>query len=85
VFGNAENITDRAEQIGNQPPVHLPDVLEMVFYGFGPSTHCGESQTSENQAQNTIVVQVPLQNGAFNLTGATYHLGYPGDIPAESP
>jgi hypothetical protein len=30
VFGNAENITDRMQQTDNQPPVHLPDVVEIL-------------------------------------------------------
>ena len=70
VFGNAENITNRMQQIGNQPPVHLPDVVEMVFYNNGPTTSC--SNFHPNTAQ-VIDVQVPIQNGGFNLTGASYH------------
>jgi hypothetical protein len=65
VFGNAENITNRTQQIGNHSPVHLPDVVEMVFYG--PYTQC------ETWGQDVIVVQVPIQEGGFNITGATYH------------
>lgn len=70
VFGNAENITDRTQQIGNQPPVHLPDAVEMVFYSTGLTTYCGMFL---NKAQNVIDVQVPVQNGGFNLTEATYN------------
>lgn len=72
VFGNAENITGRTQQVGSQPAQHLPDVLEMVFYGHGPDTDC--AMTSANGAQGTIVVQVPLQNGTFDLPIATYHV-----------
>jgi len=68
VFGNAENITDRIQQIGNQPPVHLPDVLEMVFYSIGPKTSC-----NMYGGGTTIDVQVPIQNGGYNMTGATYN------------
>lgn len=78
LFGNAENITARTEQTGNQPPQHLPDVLEMVFYYFGPGTNCGMNQTVTNRAQSVIVVQVPVENGTFDLAGATYHLSPPG-------
>jgi len=72
VFGNAENMTGSTQQFGNRPPVHLPDAVEMVFYTFGPSTYCGENQTLTNRAQSIIDVQVPVQDGRFNLTGATY-------------
>ena len=74
VFGNAENITDRTQQIGNQPPVHLPDALEMVFYSTGPSTCCG---VLLGGSETTIDVQVPIQNGAYNMTGAAFN-GPPG-------
>ena len=67
VFGNAENITDRVQQIGNQPPVHLPDALEMVFYSSGLSTSCS---MYFGKSEVTLVVQVPFQNGAYNMTGA---------------
>ena len=70
VFGNAENITDRVQQIGNQPPVHLPDALEMVFYSTGPSTSCGMLLGG---SETTIDVQVPIQNSAYNMTGATFN------------
>lgn len=73
VFGNAENITGITQQIDDQPPVHLPDTVEMVFYSYGPSTYCGEMQTLTEYAQNVIDVQVPIQNGGFNLTGTAYH------------
>jgi len=74
VFGNAENITNRMQQIGNQPPVHLPDVVEMVFYNNGPTTSCSDFHPNTAQA---IVVQVPKQNGGFNMTGATFHTSPP--------
>ena len=70
VFGNAENITDRTQQIGNQAPVHLPDALEMVFYSMGPSTSCG---MYEGLSETTIDVQVPIQNGGYNMTEATFN------------
>ena len=69
MFGNAENITDRTQQIGNQPVQHLPDVVEMVFYSTGLITNC----YYHGNAGQVIVVQVPIQNSGFNLTGATYH------------
>jgi len=70
VFGNAENITDRVRQVDNQPPVHLPDALEMVFYSTGPNTSCGMLLGGSETA---IDVQVPIQNGAYNMTGATFN------------
>jgi len=74
VFGNAENITDRMQQIGSQPPVHLPDVVEMVFYSNGLGTNCNNFHPNTAQA---IVVQVPKQNGGFNMTGATFNTSPP--------
>ena len=68
-FGNAENITDRMRQIDDQPPVHLPDSLEMVFYSAGQDTTC---ETSGVGALNIIVAEVPIQNGGFNVTGTDY-------------
>jgi hypothetical protein len=70
VFGNAENITDRTQQIGNQPLIHLPDALEMVFYSIGANTSCGMLLGG---SETTIDVQVPIQNGAYNMTGATFN------------
>jgi len=75
MFGNAENLTDRAQQVGNQPLQHLPDAVEMVFYTYGPSTSCDETGGFGNPWLSTIVVQVPVQVGGFNLTGATYNAG----------
>lgn len=74
VFGNAENITDRVQQIGNQPPVPLPDALEMGFYSISPITTCGMFQSG---SKKTIVAQAPTQNGGYNMTGATFN-GLPG-------
>ena len=75
MFGNAENLTDRTQQVGNQPIQHLPDAVEMVFYTYGPSTFCDEAGGFSNPWLSTIVVQVPVQAGGFNLTGATYNAG----------
>jgi len=72
VFGNAENVTNRTEQIGNQPPVHLPDALEMVFYSQGSATSCSMYLSD---ATSTIVVDVPIINGNYTLTNATFNLG----------
>jgi len=71
VFGNAENITNRVQQIDNQPPVHLPDALEMVFYSQGSATSCS---MYPSDATSTIVVDVPIINGNYNLTSATFNL-----------
>ena len=81
VFGNAENLTNGIQQIGNNPPVHLPDALEMVFYSAGQKTTCG---TFLNRAQVIIDVQVPIQNGGYNLTGATYDTLTPSGGPRNS-
>jgi len=75
MFGNAENLTDRTLLIDNQPVQHLPDAVEMVFYTYGPNTLCDETGGLGNLWLGTIVVQVPVQSGGFNLTGATYDKG----------
>ncbi|GEM_PF-5129131 len=75
MFGNAENLTDRTQQIDNGPVQHLPDAVEMVFYTWGTSTYCGETGGFVNPWLSTIVVQVPVQNERYNLTGATYNTG----------
>jgi len=72
VFGNAENIGSGIRQIDNQPPVHLPPALEMVFYSTGKNTTCGTTGT-----YYIIFVQVPFQNGGYNLTGTYYDTGSP--------
>jgi hypothetical protein len=72
VFGNAEIVSNRTEQVGNQPPVHLPDALEMVFYSQGPATSCSMYLSD---ATSTIVVDVPIINGNYSLTNATFNLG----------
>lgn len=79
IFGNAENITGRTQQIGNQPPVHLPDALEMVFYSIGPNTNCGMFL---NKSESIIDAQVPIQNGEFNMTGTSYGTSTPSGGPA---
>jgi hypothetical protein len=70
-FGNGENITERSLQTLSQSLVHLPDAVEMVFYNFGSITYCGELPTLTNYTQSVIGVQVPIQQGGLNLTGAT--------------
>jgi hypothetical protein len=70
VFTYAGNITNRTQQIGSQPVQHLPDVVEMTFYSHGPNTTCG--MVSAFRAQSFIDVQVPIQQGNYNVTGATY-------------
>jgi hypothetical protein len=71
VFGNAEMVSNRIEQVGNQPPVHLPNALEMVFYSQGSATSCSMYLSD---ATSTIVVDVPIINGSYNLANATFNL-----------
>ena len=76
-LGNYENITDGIQIIGGNRTVagttiHLPDVIELVFYGSeSGTTTC---QRSANQYVN-VVVHVPIQGGGFNMTGADFHCG----------
>lgn len=89
VFGNAQDITDRSLTTGGivlggpaqngsiigGTTVPLPNLLEMVFYSYGSATNCGDTSVrygSTSQVQ-TIVVQIPIEPGGFNMTGATYH------------
>ena len=70
VFGNAETVSNRTEQVGKQPAIHLPDALEMVFYSQGSATSCSMYLSG---AISTIVVDVPIINGNYNLTDATFN------------
>lgn len=86
VFEYTDNITGRSVVMGGTlqsgatqngrvvdgTTIQLPDVVEMVFYTFGPDTSCGE--TSSAIAIHSIVVQVPIEAGGFDLTAATFHL-----------
>jgi hypothetical protein len=86
VYEYSDNITDRsvttdgtlqggATQNGSVvggTVTHLPPVVEIVFYTFGATTSCGE--TNPAAAIHSIVVQVPIQDGEFNMTAATFHL-----------
>ena len=83
VFGNGEMITGRTVTTGGTydndtgkavggTTIYLPDAMELVFYGFGPTTFCGQIPGLNSPANQVIVVQVPLQSGEFNMTGATF-------------
>jgi len=71
IFGNAEMVSNRTEQVGNQPPVHLPDALEMVFYSQGSATSCS---MYPSDSTSTIVVDVPIINGNYTMTDATFNV-----------
>ncbi len=47
--------------------IHFPPALEMQWYNYGPNTYCGEN--APLSATGHILVFVPLQAGAFNMTG----------------
>lgn len=64
VLGNFENLTDRMQTI-NGTVTHLPDALELVFYGYGPATTCVRG----SGAYVNLVVQVPIEDGFYNMTG----------------
>jgi hypothetical protein len=90
VFGNAENITGisvgtGAELLGGATQngsvvagnaAHLPDVLELVFYSYGPGTTCADTSLTRDTtaSPNAIVVQIPIESAGFNMTGATFSL-----------
>jgi hypothetical protein len=81
VLGNYESITDRETTSGGKffsgpdqngtlvggTVINLPDVLELVFYGYGPSTTC--ARPGGHTAFLALDVQVPIQNGVYNMTG----------------
>jgi hypothetical protein len=89
VFEYADNITGRSITTGGVlldgptqngsviggVTVHLPDLVELVFYSYGPNTSCGDTGTS--MAIDSIVVQVPVDAGGFNMTGATFEPSAP--------
>jgi hypothetical protein len=86
VYEYSDNITDRAVTTGGTLQggatqngsvtggivTHLPPVVEIVFYTFGATTSCGE--TNAAAAIHSIVVQVPIQDGEFDMSAATFHL-----------
>jgi hypothetical protein len=90
VFGNAENITGRSLTTGGVllggptqngsvvggTTVKLPNVLEMVFYSYGSDTTCRDTSVllGTTVSVNAIIVQIPVESGEFNMTGATFSL-----------
>lgn len=74
VYVYTDNITNHSVTVNNNTK-ELPDMVELGFYTDGPTTSCNDTGTLS--AIHLILVQVPLQNGAFNLTGATYTLQPP--------
>ena len=81
VYSYTDNVTNDVVTIGgtfeNSTIVggttqNLPAMVEMGFYTYGANTFCGETGTLN--AVHLIFVQVPIQNGVFNITGATYHI-----------
>jgi hypothetical protein len=86
VYEYSDNITDRSVTTGGTLQggamqngsvtggivTHLPPIVEIVFYTFDSTTSCGE--TNAAAAIHSIVVQVPVQDGGFNMTAATFHL-----------
>jgi len=89
-FGNAEEITGRFLTTGGTLPsgatqngsvnggttIPLPNVMEMVFYSYGPGTTCGDTgvRLDSITSVNAMVIQVPIESGGFNMTGATFSL-----------
>lgn len=80
MLGGYGNITDRTQIVGGKllsgptqngsvvggTTIRLPDVVELVFYNVGPNTTCNRQVGSGF----SIDVQVPIQNGGLNMTGA---------------
>ena len=67
MLGNYENITARSESVDGGPIVYLPDAIELVFYS--PQTVASTCQRQLG-LYYWIDVQVPVQDGDFNMTGA---------------
>ena len=70
VLGNFENITDRIQTV-NGTVTHLPDVLELVFYGYGAPTTCVRGAGD----YVNLDVQVPIEDGAYIVTDMQIHMG----------
>ena len=49
---------------------YLPPMVEMGFYTYGSGTFCGETGTLT--VIHLIIVQVPMENGLFNISEATF-------------
>lgn len=81
VYEYADNITNDMVTIGGNYTngtivggytQYLPPMVEMGFYTYGPGTFCGETGTLT--AIHLIIVQVPIENGMFNISEATFHI-----------
>ena len=71
LYAHSENITDRvvtSKGVTDQ----LPPVVEIVFNNYGASTACSDLNTVS--VDHIMVAQVPIENGEFNVTGATIWL-----------
>jgi hypothetical protein len=60
--------------------IHSPPGAELTFYSYGPGTTCQDSSIPSMSQGNgvsgrsgEIVVHVPLENGAYNLTAIWVH------------
>jgi hypothetical protein len=71
VWASFDNITNRV-QGNSETTEQLPPVVELGFLSLGKVTSCTNVQTSN--ATLTLTVQVPVEGGAFNLTGVTFNL-----------
>jgi len=70
-FGNGEEIT-RTTTVGNVT-TQLPPAMEVVFYDYNGSFYCGPPSLNPPRISD-LFVDVPYEDGVFNLTDATFNL-----------
>lgn len=71
LYAHSENITDRVLTTKGVT-TQLPPVVEIVFNNYGSATACSDLFAAT--LNRNLVAQIPLENGEFNLTGATIWL-----------
>lgn len=84
VYSYTDNITNNIVIVGGtyQNGVivggvtqHLPPMVELGFYTAGQATSCSDTGTAT--AIHYLDVQVPIENGALNVSAASYHISAP--------
>ncbi|MDG6991600.1 MAG: hypothetical protein JRM99_09345 [Nitrososphaerota archaeon] len=58
----------------NGTTTYLPNGIELGFVTFGKATTCADPNVSGNWIQS-IDVQVPFQDGGYNVTGESVSVG----------
>jgi len=74
------NTTNGQRTYENVTTTILPDTTELTFTTWGPTTSCTDVVGAGTYLY-LIEVQVPIQNGGYNMTGESVHLyGAPSSL-----